>query len=95
MRGRLSRRVVKIIRRRVPEPEPVSYLMDYGPDWPPRAKRRPTAGARLLRRCVAWAVVYALIFGLGVVLLEVRALERHGHPSSSVTTYTTTTAGQG
>lgn len=86
MRSRRIRRVV---------PEPSDYFMDYGPDWPPAPKRRPTSRVRLLRKCAAAVVVYAVIWGLGTVLLQQRTRELRDHPGVSVTTYTAVTAGRG
>ena len=63
--------------------------MDYGPDWPPVPK---VASVRhpLLRRCVAAVVLYALIWALGSVLLEVRLYQlRNLTGGAPVTTYTT------
>ena len=68
-----------------------SRFIDYGPEWPPvaAASRAPHG---LLRRCVTVVVVYAVIWGLGSVLLEVRLLQLRGVAGGvPVTTYTTVT----
>jgi hypothetical protein len=76
-----------VLARRRPAPPEVSRFMDYGPDWPPvpvRRRRHP-----VLRRCVAIVVVYAAIWGLGSVLLEVRLYQLHEMSGHAATTYTT------
>lgn len=65
--------------------------MDYGPDWPP-PPRPPRSRHTLLRRCVAAVVVYAVIWALGSVLLELRLFQlRNLTGGVPVTTYTTVT----
>jgi hypothetical protein len=93
---RYARRVLQVLGRRA-EPEPPDYFINYGPDWPPAPKRpaaRPARGRRLLRSCVRAVVMYAVIWCLGVVVLELRTYEQRAHPGVSVTTYTTVTAGR-
>lgn len=64
--------------------------MDYGPDWPPVPSPGPEHGRHpLLRRCLAIVAVYAVIWGLGSVLLEVRLYHLHGVSGHAATTYTT------
>ena len=63
--------------------------MDYGPDWPPVPSYGPARRHTLLRRCLAIVVVYAAIWGLGSVLLEVRLYQLHEMSGHAATTYTT------
>lgn len=64
--------------------------MDYGPDWPPLPATGPELRRHmLLRRCLAIVVVYAVIWGLGSVLLEVRLYQLREMSGHAVTTYTT------
>ena len=77
-------------RRRRRGADAVNRFMDYGPDWPSR--RKPAAYPRpLLRRCVAVVVVYAVIWALGSVLLELRLHALRDVTGEPVTTYTTIT----
>jgi hypothetical protein len=63
--------------------------MDYGPDWPPVLRPAPVRHP-LLRRCLAAVLLYALIWVLGSVLLEVRLHQLHNVTGGvPVTTYTT------
>jgi hypothetical protein len=63
--------------------------MDYGPDWPPVPRPTPVRHP-LLRRCLAAVLLYALIWVLGSVLLEVRLHQlRNVTGGVPVTTYTT------
>jgi hypothetical protein len=64
--------------------------MDYGPDWPPPPKPAAYPHA-LLRRCVAVVVLYAVIWALGSVLLELRLYALRDVTGEPVTTYTTIT----
>jgi hypothetical protein len=65
--------------------------MDYGPDWPPPPVR-PRRRHPLLRRCVAAVVLYAVIWALGSVLLQLRMFQlRDGVGGAPPTTYTTVT----
>ncbi|GAB2834818.1 hypothetical protein GCM10027176_43900 [Actinoallomurus bryophytorum] len=64
--------------------------MDYGPDWPPR-RRPPEYPHALLRRCVAVVILYAVIWALGSVLLELRLQALRDVTGEPVTTYTTIT----
>jgi hypothetical protein len=68
----------------------VSPFMDYGPDWPP-APAPPRRHHPLLRRCVAAVVLYAVIWGLGSALLEIRMLQLRKLSGGPQTTYTTVT----
>lgn len=64
--------------------------MDYGPDWPPLSSPAPSSPRpALLRRCLAIVVVYAVIWALGAVLLEVRLHRLESVSGHTVTTYTT------
>lgn len=69
-------------------PESLSRFMDYGPDWPPVPRRRRVRHP-LLRRCLAVVVVYAVIWALGAVLLELRLYQLGDAGGAPVTTYTT------
>jgi hypothetical protein len=76
-------------RRRAAPPE-AGRFMDYGPDWPPvPAPAVEPPPHPLLRRCLAIVVVYAVIWALGAVLLELRLHQLHEVPGHAVTTYTT------
>jgi hypothetical protein len=82
---------VGVLARRRRVAGTASRFVDYGPDWPPRA-RRPRARQGLARRCVAVVVLYAVIWALGSVLLEVRLMALRGAAGGvPVTTYTTVT----
>lgn len=65
--------------------------MDYGPDWPPAPSSPGSAPRRhlLMRQCLAIVIVYAVIWALGSVLLEVRLRQLHEVSGHAVTTYTT------
>jgi hypothetical protein len=76
-------------RRRATASE-TSRFMDYGPDWPPVPSSTPAPPRpMLLRRCLAVVLVYAVIWGLGSVLLELRLHRLHEVSGHAVTTYTT------
>jgi hypothetical protein len=62
--------------------------MDYGPDWPPAPTRRRIRRP-LLRRCLAVVVLYAVIWALGSVLLELRLYQLRDVGGVPTTTYTT------
>jgi hypothetical protein len=87
-RGPADRRRIFVRRRRGDGAG--SRFMDYGPDWPPRRKP-PTYPHPLLRRCVAIVVLYAVIWALGSVLLELRLHALRDVTGEPVTTYTTIT----
>ena len=83
----MARWIRGILDRRRPSPSDTHGFMDYGPDWPPvpvRRRRHP-----LLRRCLAIVVVYAVIWGLGSALLQVRLYQLHRTSGHAATTYTT------
>jgi hypothetical protein len=71
-------------------PGAAGRFMDYGPDWPPR-REPPAHPHALLRRCVAVVVLYAVIWALGSVLLELRLYALRDVTGEPVTTYTTIT----
>jgi hypothetical protein len=88
--GRLPGAGVLARRRRVAGT--ASRFVDYGPDWPPARARRPRARHGLVRRCAAVVVLYAVIWALGSVLLEVRLTGlRDAAGGVPMTTYTTVT----
>jgi hypothetical protein len=95
-RGRGSHRVrgfagrCRIVVRRRRSVGAASRFMDYGPDWPPRRKPSTYPHA-LLRRCVAVVILYAVIWALGSVLLELRLHALRDVTGEPVTTYTTIT----
>ena len=66
----------RIRRERADRP---SYLMDYGPNWPPKpvppVVRRPRLA--LWQKCVATVVGYALVWALGEVVLQVAQVAHH------------------
>jgi hypothetical protein len=85
------RKCRRIVARRRRVANAVSYLMDYGPDWPP-PPRPATSSRTLLRRCLTTVVLYAVIWALGATLLELRLFElRELIGGTPVTTYTTVT----
>lgn len=63
-----------IVKERAERP---SHLMDYGPDWPPPPPP-PAAPARpklkLWQKAVAEVVIFALIWALGEVLIQIAGL---------------------
>ncbi|MDN3353566.1 hypothetical protein [Actinomadura sp. DC4] len=88
---RLLERGPVLGRRRVPDASP---FMDYGPDWPPAPRPAPIRHP-LLRRCAAAVVLYALIWAVGSVLLEVRLHQLRDPGGVPVTTYTTVSPHRG
>ena len=49
----------------------MSYLMDYGPDYPPAEPER-IDWRRLAQRCINTLAVYCAIAGLGLAALSIR-----------------------
>lgn len=83
---RSAARVRRRLLRRRAAPVTVSPFIDYGPDWPPVPQAPPRH--LLLRRCVAVVIVYAIIWSLGAVLLEIRLHQLRDLPGHApVTTY--------
>lgn len=66
-------------------PSTVSYLMDYGPDWPPPPEppkpRQPSLWRTLVRQCALWTLVYVVI-AVGAVV-AVRLLVPPFYPESA------------
>jgi hypothetical protein len=83
-------RLVALTGRRRRSADAVGRFMDYGPDWPSRRKPATYPHA-LLRRCVAVVTLYAVIWALGSVLLELRLYALRDVTGEPVTTYTTIT----
>jgi hypothetical protein len=81
---------VELTGRRRRSAGAMSRFMDYGPDWPPRRKPATYPHA-LLRRCVAVVILYAVIWALGSVLLQLRLYALRDVTGEPVTTYTTIT----
>jgi len=86
--GRLVARVPALGRLREQRVPDTSRFMDYGPDWPPAPRPAPVRHP-LLRRCVAAVVLYALIWALGSILLQVRLYQLHDFGGMPFTTSTT------
>lgn len=65
----------------------MSYLMDYGPDWPPQPEpAEPAPGfppMPLWKRCVAYAIIPAIgLWLVGEACLYVRAHTELTRPAS-------------
>jgi hypothetical protein len=77
----------------------MSYLMDYGDDWPPAPQ--PPAQARperidwrqLAQRCINAIALFSAIAGIGLALLVVHdaMIQRSSVPSTPQPAYTITT----
>lgn len=65
----------------------MSFLMDYGEDWPPPpqpfpATPPPVDWRRVGQRCINIVAVYCAIFGIGLACLVVRDAITTEHTSS-------------
>lgn len=51
----------------------MSYLMDYGPDWPPAPEPAPADGKPLTlgEKCLIAVIAYALIWAASALLILV------------------------